>query len=1060
MKISRLLSILIFSFILYIVAIYPQVSIAAEGSSNECVGLDLILLVDHSTSMNGFEGNPATDPQGIRVESVRYVIDQLFVNRLTFCPDAVHRVAVIGFGGRIEPQLPLGIVDVDPSSPLNVWEFERDQLTERIEVIDLGQTNFQLAFEAAAKSLTGLPAINDGVPRKRGIVVLTDGNPCVGGCPYDDSFSAEEYMQEILIPEINDPSGPFSPWSPPYNQDEDIYIWLVAIHDAYAYLDQLPENADENTRTMREYWQEITDAHGGNVFALAQDERKIPETYLLILNQVLGRGKVEQVPCGEPVYVDPYVHKAIFNFLKNSEDVEVKINYNEEQITIANGQVTNDRPDLIDSYVSFGPIERYTINRPGPGRWDIETDCDTTFIYKQILFAQADLKEPNTVLPQAGTDAMPYDINNPVFLQYQLRQDKDNPFVDDGKFPLNAEFSIIQPNGEPYVVAQSNGEATDKFELKPEGNGIYSSAVERTGSPSLPLPQNLVGRYQIHLSISAKSADPNKTEPVLIYQNNDGFYDVRAVNRFDFEIESPKNNDKFNLVEYQGVKAVPSPLEVKVKLQNDEGGALSPEGILFNPDDAFTARLMDQEGEIIQEAPLKLAAAEDGIFVGTLNDSITIPQEISAGGYQLEIALEGEFNADDFLPIHTHREILLEGLKPIPVDFHIKTPSEFDLVDYRGKNPIPTPLEISAQLTDIDGNPVSFEVFKDANVNSFVAQLITPQGRIEKSPLEPDPTGDGLFKAILRSTSAAGLNDQAGDYKVIVSADEKNVANGFVLVADEKEVVSRGIKTTPIEFQIASPVSGENLPFHKSGIGCVAGDTEPVHVLVKFLSGTTLLDGNDIVLDPSVVFSTTITNKSTGELEAVRLEPKQTPKGLQFEGVTDAAFRNGGEHEIEVFLASDDVLKPEYVALADRQTVTFSRSDTLTTSPLVCRSVTGISGIILIGVVVFLGYIFSGGPTGTLVFLDRKNKQLDTIKLHRWRRTNKATVRLGAGLEHEKIGVKARKGLSSTKEDPSVAIEVQDMQKQTFLVLDDFRAKEKISQNIVVKYEPPLTNDN
>ena len=65
----------------------------------DCYSLDVIFLIDQSDSMSGKGSGRPNDPTEQRVYAPRWAIDWLADNALDICPNAVHRIAVISYGG-------------------------------------------------------------------------------------------------------------------------------------------------------------------------------------------------------------------------------------------------------------------------------------------------------------------------------------------------------------------------------------------------------------------------------------------------------------------------------------------------------------------------------------------------------------------------------------------------------------------------------------------------------------------------------------------------------------------------------------------------------------------------------------------------------------------------------------------------------------------------------------------------------------------------------------------------------------------------------------------------
>lgn len=139
-------------------------------------GIDLLVLIDESGSMYGDRG---TDPQGLRYEAGKYLVQNLLVKEAP--PDAPHRIAVMHFG------------DVAQSQPFtDLVPANAEALTKSIPHAGkhLGDTSFIEALRQTQK------VIADARPAKNRrdliLVIFTDGEP-------DDKrqLSLREYFQEL-----------------------------------------------------------------------------------------------------------------------------------------------------------------------------------------------------------------------------------------------------------------------------------------------------------------------------------------------------------------------------------------------------------------------------------------------------------------------------------------------------------------------------------------------------------------------------------------------------------------------------------------------------------------------------------------------------------------------------------------------------------------------------------------------------------------------------------------------------------------------------------------------
>ena len=309
--------------------------------STSCYSLDLVFLIDQSDSMSGYGGNLASDPQGLSINSVDWVINWLGDNVLGSCPAAVHRIAVVSWGGSVE-------VDIEPTqiAPQNTpdWITQREKLKAEMVVKHLGFTKPDLAFQKAKDyfdSFANQP-LGD-LPRKRAIIFLTDGNPqFVEGqlasdqymkdlrdrlqvdFPFDTTLLQQEQcisvardqakqagLLDIKPEDLNKCLTTYPVGGESY--ENSTYIYSVLLNSGHIY-------SDNNYTSIKQ----ISESHGGQVMLLANNN-DIPTRFLTILTGLSGV-KVTKVGC-ESFPVEPYLQQAAFSFFKADKDIDVEISY-------------------------------------------------------------------------------------------------------------------------------------------------------------------------------------------------------------------------------------------------------------------------------------------------------------------------------------------------------------------------------------------------------------------------------------------------------------------------------------------------------------------------------------------------------------------------------------------------------------------------------------------------------------------------------------------------------------------------------------------------------------
>jgi len=137
----------------------PQiVSIQSESINDACYSLDVIFLIDQSSSMGAALFRPS-DPTDQRETAVEAMIDWLAENALDRCPNSRHQVGVVSFGttGRID----LPLTELSPDS-FNELQVIQNRLKDDIVADNLYTTQplegFILAKEMFDQSTLGKDA--------------------------------------------------------------------------------------------------------------------------------------------------------------------------------------------------------------------------------------------------------------------------------------------------------------------------------------------------------------------------------------------------------------------------------------------------------------------------------------------------------------------------------------------------------------------------------------------------------------------------------------------------------------------------------------------------------------------------------------------------------------------------------------------------------------------------------------------------------------------------------------------------------------------------------------
>lgn len=422
-------------------------------AAEDCAGVDLLLIIDQSGSMSGVGDVPGNDPQARRIEAAHQVIEQLGANRIQFCPSAVHRLAVIGFGDgdtleqKTRVELEFTEFGFDPKDKLG-WERIRAALKAKIEARRMGYTDFASAF-TRAKALFGPlgPVAGDTKVRKQAIILLTDGGACVAnlGCQDgQDGMDRPKYLREMR--DQIDTNFPFTP-------GRGMYLWVVSMQDQGE--DYLAKPGSTSGETVEQYWQNLAASHGGKLFRLSKNREDVPATFfqILLTSGLVETGNVKPVPCGTH-YIEPYSESVTFTFFKNSSAINVSIQHtmaDKRELIFIDGQAT--LPDFVRdenySYTPGGNVENYVIQRPELGAWTLTAPgCEEQVrIYSNTITPTIRLSSP---ISMRLYDTPPfYDENDKHFLAYEVQaRSTGEPFPEVPAHPLDVRVTITSPSGQ------------------------------------------------------------------------------------------------------------------------------------------------------------------------------------------------------------------------------------------------------------------------------------------------------------------------------------------------------------------------------------------------------------------------------------------------------------------------------------------------------------------------------------------------------------------------------------------------------------------------------------
>jgi hypothetical protein len=666
-----------------------------EPPPSACSNLDVIFIVDQSDSME------KNDVGGNREYAVEGMIDLLVDLAINQCPDSYHRIGVISFGAEGRTYEDIVLYDINPSTSSDAKRI-RDELRGRVKAVSLGTTYPEPAFRKAYEMFNE-NTIFDDQPRKKVIIFITDGLPCVPGNSQCDrntnyieatqllrskvdslfSFSDDLKRREKCLADLR---KEYPETIPPAEKttacleshdvsdssyEESTYIYTLLMHDIYD--GYISEAVTELT--------EMSDDYAGELLK-NQSENQIPTSLRKILSQLVGVRPT--LLTGPQFAVNPYIHKLIVTAYKKSEEVQFTLSYTDAGgtvHTIQGGQASDGFTlDPDNGYYKFGANETYTILNPYPGIWTMSSSNPNGLdVYYQAI--DADFREvaPFSQIPQYDRDPF-YNTFNPFYLDFALYDDARN-----GEIVDQSEKDLFAIDVQAVVTAPDGNRITYPLKWTP---GSHSFRADQ------PLQVPLEGQYK--LVITGVTVQ-HEGEPVVDTANESAVFN-KPFTLFHVESEftgldvfpiavtpvSPLPEEHMGNIHATVMGGWPLkvlPYQVRVRLADENGNTMTDiESVLKNPDDSIQAQLIhtpeQEEGaepaENISSEVVNLSpdATNPGEFIGTFTNFdykgshtliLTIDEDKVKDGYwpyQDEVMVE--FTRTDclFCRAGTYRAIL------------------------------------------------------------------------------------------------------------------------------------------------------------------------------------------------------------------------------------------------------------------------------------------------------------------------------------------------------------------------------------------------------------------
>jgi Mg-chelatase subunit ChlD len=644
----------------------------SDTTNQGCYSLDVVFLIDQSGSMSGYGGVPASDPKDQREYAVEAVIDQLSDIALDRCPDTEHRIAVISYG--TDAQVDLEFSNIDPDT-FDDAEKIRELLKRDVSAKEMGQTQPKLAFQLAKEVFENLPRPESGEIRKRVIIFITDG------IPYGTNQNAIEYVGEMRT-QMSE-SYPFNSkllkqeqclddLRGQYTNLEDApeasintclkicpdaqcdyfgstYIWMILLKSYQTY----PQG-------LLDIYKDIAESHAGELIELGQNRQEIPSTFRTILSELAGV-KAALLQCGK-FAVNPYLRKATLNVYKLDEELSVTLSYIDSNGTkheITQGEAGVTQGFDLAEYYAFGTNERYVLNYPYPGLWDLRADDCTGLdaYYEEVNITAGYEYLVPTELPQYDREPF-YDVENPFYMEVQMLDDSGRIIeqADHQQFFVDVVMTVTMPDGT---------ESEYGMEWVPEENIFRAKApleIPEPGTYSI----DIVGATRRHdgepAPISSESFSEVFPVPYELFRLEGAEFSVFPVTPFQIEILSPQDREDLGPIHRTllqdgwhwpllplSINTIP----VQARIIDEDGNPLldTLDDVLATPNTALKAGIRGSSIEIT----LIPSPSVPGLYTGEFQDFE------GEGSQRLIVNLQSEYN-DHFRPLATSAETTFNRL--------------------------------------------------------------------------------------------------------------------------------------------------------------------------------------------------------------------------------------------------------------------------------------------------------------------------------------------------------------------------------------------------------------
>lgn len=646
---------------------------AGANGTEECANLDVIFLVDQSLYMGGLllpDVPRGDDPTLQRKYAVEGMIDMLVDMTLGQCPNSYHRVGIISFANSAEVDLPLSIIaPADPEDAIRL----RDALKSHVRAFATGHTNTFDAFTQAQKMFDEAGPTPAGTElRKRVIIQIANGFPCVDfpACmntypatsaaltaqvdkqfPFAADLLAREncmadLRQKAAIDTTDIPADKVNACLADYPVANDsyaksTYVWTMLLKSDVTYPESVLENQDAMSK-----------AHGGSTIQLSHNRADIPSTMREILSYLAGV-RPNLLTCGKNFAVNPYLRRMVINAYGIDANSSITMSYQDAKgiaHTINKGRIDGEEDkNIISEYYTYGTNERYAIESPNPGLWQLTNsqNCNGLDVYYDPVKIDPQSYTANLPDQIPQYDLAPYfdsDQSQQYLLEYKIKDTTGTlvPQADAEVFHVTIDLTVTGPDGKkvayPMDWIPNEGLFRAKTALQTPISGVYSI--------------NIKGNSQMHagdLMVDSTNLSEVFNTPYTLFENATVEFNVFPVKPFVITPVDPKANQTLRPVHasiLRGWKLKVNPVPVRVRITDRQGNTLSNlKDIFTDPTQALSATIVGNKASS-SPAMLQPDPNSPGDFVGEITNSSSVGPQTLAINSQLS-AINNNYRPDE-----------------------------------------------------------------------------------------------------------------------------------------------------------------------------------------------------------------------------------------------------------------------------------------------------------------------------------------------------------------------------------------------------------------------------